>query len=341
MEHNESKQMHILALLKKFPHPQKRYNWLAGAEIYLLRVLQALQADGHRVEVYVNDARPPAVVEGIPTFGKQLPGDTIACADILLTQAHYECTQWAMEVAAEFHKPLAHCIHAEFSIEDFKIDRSAALFVFNSQWVERASRGRRQPSIPWTVCRPPVPREYYRTATPLPGRTHIGFVNPNPIKGGDILYHTAQAMPEFPFLVMTGAYGEQERQLSQLPNVEILLPSANMKEDFYARIRVLFMPSKVETWGMVATEALMSGIPVVATGTEGLRENLGYAGYFVEPARRENLNYWIQPLTELMCSDEYWALWNEKAWVRGLELNPDFDLKNLIAQLHHITENWT
>lgn len=122
--------MRILVLLKKFPHPQKRYNWLAGAEIYLLRVLQAIQADGHRVEVYVNDSRPPAVVEGIPTFGKMLPGDTIRRADVLLTQAHYECTEWAMDVAAEFHKPLVHCIHAEFSIEDFKIDRMAAhLFV--------------------------------------------------------------------------------------------------------------------------------------------------------------------------------------------------------------------
>jgi glycosyltransferase involved in cell wall biosynthesis len=42
------------------------------------------------------------------------------------------------------------------------------------------------------------------------------------------------------------------------------------------------MPSNYETYGMVAREAGVSGIPVICTPTDGLKENLGEAGIYVD-----------------------------------------------------------
>ena len=43
----------------------------------------------------------------------------------------------------------------------------------------------------------------------------------------------------------------------------------------YARADLLVLPSHAETYGMVVTEALARGIPVLATGVGGVAEALG------------------------------------------------------------------
>ncbi len=48
-------------------------------------------------------------------------------------------------------------------------------------------------------------------------------------------------------------------------------------EEVYATSDLLVLPSRLETYGMVATEALAHGIPVVATDVGGVREALGEA----------------------------------------------------------------
>jgi hypothetical protein len=42
------------------------------------------------------------------------------------------------------------------------------------------------------------------------------------------------------------------------------------------------MPSHYESWGMVASEAMASGIPVICSDTPGLRENCGDAAIYAE-----------------------------------------------------------
>jgi glycosyltransferase involved in cell wall biosynthesis len=48
--------------------------------------------------------------------------------------------------------------------------------------------------------------------------------------------------------------------------------------DRYERTDLLVLPSRAETYGMVVTEALARGIPVLATNTGGLPEALGGDG---------------------------------------------------------------
>jgi glycosyltransferase involved in cell wall biosynthesis len=69
-------------------------------------------------------------------------------------------------------------------------------------------------------------------------------------------------------------------------------------EGAYAAADLLVLPSHVETYGMVVTEGLAHGLPVVATAVGGLPEALGHApdgtddgrpGLLVPPGRPEEL----------------------------------------------------
>lgn len=54
-------------------------------------------------------------------------------------------------------------------------------------------------------------------------------------------------------------------------------------EDAYAEADVMVLPSRAETYGMVVTEALARGLPVVATEVGGIKEALGTGGDSNEP----------------------------------------------------------
>lgn len=75
----------------------------------------------------------------------------------------------------------------------------------------------------------------------------------------------------------------------------------------YAAADLLLLPSRGETYGMVVTEALARGIPVLATATKGLPEALGRApdgslpGMLVEPASPSAL---AQALRRWLCDAE-------------------------------------
>ena len=101
-------------------------------------------------------------------------------------------------------------------------------------------------------------------------------------KGGETFWAVAARMPKTKFLGVSGAYGMQHE--GSLPNVEVVehVRSSVIREEVYARTRVLIVPSNYESWGRVASEAIACGIPVVAAKTPGLIENLGDAGIFVD-----------------------------------------------------------
>ncbi len=51
----------------------------------------------------------------------------------------------------------------------------------------------------------------------------------------------------------------------------------------YAAADLLVLASRAETYGMVVTEALARGVPVLATDVGGVREALGHGGLLVPP----------------------------------------------------------
>jgi glycosyltransferase involved in cell wall biosynthesis len=200
------------------------------------------------------------------------------------------------------------------------------LAVANSHWMDghlaraRAARGVRQPRT--IVVRPTVDRATYATE---PGdrvtlvnlrMRSAGDVGRDALtKGGEVFWACARRMPNMKFLGVTGAYGEQAP--GDLPNVELLdhVPNPAMRDLVYARTRVLLMPSSYESWGRVATEATAAGIPVIASPTPGLMENLGEAGIFVDP---DDVDGYVRALRTLAMPGPYAAA-RKRALARAAE----------------------
>ncbi|HJR06705.1 MAG TPA: amino acid adenylation domain-containing protein, partial [Pyrinomonadaceae bacterium] len=132
-----------------------------------------------------------------------------------------------------------------------------------------------------------------------------GFVtmaNPCAIKGISIFTALARALPEVEFAgVLTwGAVEEDRLALERLPNVRLLEPSQDM-ERVLAHTNVLVMPSLwEESFGLTAVEAMLRGIPVLASDIGGLREAMLGMDFLlpVRPIERfgERLNENMLPL---------------------------------------------
>ena len=131
------------------------------------------------------------------------------------------------------------------------------------------------------------------------------MVNLTVSKGCEVFYELARRRRGDRFLGVLGAYGHQI--IRQIPNVGIQQHTGNMRDDVYARTRVLLMPSDYESWGRVAVEAMCSGIPVIAHPTDGLRESLGDAGIFCD---RDDVDAWQRELERLDDPREYAAASN-------------------------------
>jgi len=54
---------------------------------------------------------------------------------------------------------------------------------------------------------------------------------------------------------------------------------------YYASSDIVVVPSLQESWGLIATEAMASGRPVIASSVGGLREQVvdGFNGFLVPP----------------------------------------------------------
>ena len=128
-------------------------------------------------------------------------------------------------------------------------------------------------------------------------------------------------------------------------NLELIDNSPNMLP-VYARTRILLCPSKYESWGMCATEAMCNGIPVVYHPTFGLCENVGSAGIQVPDQNPDfgtpedelmggesdgldpvaNVHVWVNAIKKLDNNIVY-ANYSRKSRKRAMELDPENELQ--------------
>lgn len=151
------------------------------------------------------------------------------------------------------------------------------------------------------------------------GTGAITMINPCEIKGVAVFQALAHAFPEIPFAAVPtwGANAEQIAELRALPNMRLLKPSDDVGE-VLCQARMLVAPSMwPETFGLVVPEAMLRGIPVLASDHCGLREaKLGVDYLFpIQPAIWDEPNWhcpeqdptpWIQVVQRLLTdSEEY------------------------------------
>ena len=311
--------MRVVAHVPNYP-PLSR----VGAWVATHAFLADLAHHGHHVDVFTTYGRGPSYVLDDVNVG---PGTNpvaletaIALADVVVT--HAGGIDAGPTLAHRWHKP--HVVMAHGRIADPTVLAGANLVVFNSANLA-ASSNHPGPSV---VCHPPVIAARYATT---PGQ-HVTLVNLSEPKGGELFWRLARCSTRR-FLAVKGGYGIQ--YLDELANVETIANTPNMRDDVYARTRILLMPSEAETWGMTAIEAAASGIPTIAHPTAGLIESLGDAGVFVD---RANGAGWLTEIERLHDPTE-WAVASAATLARSAALNPTGDLDRFRHRIEQMGES--
>jgi len=109
------------------------------------------------------------------------------------------------------------------------------------------------------------------------------MINPCAVKGISIFLDAAARLPHLRFGAAPGwgTTAADRRALAALPNVEILANREGI-DDLLRPARVLLMPSLwFEGFGLIVMEAMLRGIPVVASDAGGLTEAKQGTGYLI------------------------------------------------------------
>lgn len=183
-----------------------------------------------------------------------------------------------------------------------------------------------------------IPQRYATTAT----RRAVVHVNPFPQKGIDITLELARRRPDIPFVIVESwTINQAIREQYQAPakalrNVTWRKMVRDMRE-IYALARVVIAPSRArEAWGRVATEAQLSGIPVLASRRGGLPEAVGPGGLLVDADAP--LDEWEQALSALWDDADRYRQLSEAARVHSqrYEIQPEALLASLEAEIRKV-----
>jgi glycosyltransferase involved in cell wall biosynthesis len=246
----------------------------AGSEITTHALNKYLVAAGYKVSVFVRDYKVPEYEgvdiyklsdkpENLPEYAREIfeSANAIGCQNF----NGYDGLVWA----EHFNKPIIFFLHIEFE----KIDMLQQKFkvpvhiVYNSLTQKEAL-----PTIHnCCIVKPHIDYKHFREFKKERPQ-FITLLNCNKNKGGNTLIKLATMMPEHQFMGVQGAYQKQVR--GNLANLHYM----GIQEDpriIYAKSSAIIMPSKAESWGRVALEAMAMGVPVIVGDTPGLREATG------------------------------------------------------------------
>jgi glycosyltransferase involved in cell wall biosynthesis len=189
-------------------------------------------------------------------------------------------------------KSIAVVFHLHnFGYNDRRAFADASAVIFPSEYSRRyhaRTLGLEGPVIP-----DPIPLERVVAENPEP--KYVTFINPQPAKGLTVFARIAmelnQRRPDIPFLVVEGrgtseALARLPVDLSGLSNLNRMATTPDPR-DFYRVSRAVLVPSLWrESLGRVPMEAMVNGIPVLASDRGALPETLGDAGFvFTIPER--------------------------------------------------------
>lgn len=141
----------------------------------------------------------------------------------------------------------------------------------------------------------------------------ITLVNANQNKGVSQFLEIARRMPDRKFLGVLPYYGEL-----RVPDAPANVEWVGFNDDIrfvLKRTRILLMPSYYESFGRIAVESMLNGIPVLYSkpnsnskypggSTEGVQEWIGSAGIACD---REKIDEWVGEIVALDDGETYTA----------------------------------
>jgi glycosyltransferase involved in cell wall biosynthesis len=199
-----------------------------------------------------------------------------------------------------------------------KLEQKRQFAVFNSESLVESFTDATK--VKYHILRPPVDwREYeVKELNPI----YVTLSNLNENKGGQILIDIAKVTPEVQFLGVRGSYWSQIED-STVTNITYIDNTPKIK-DVYAQTKILIMPSKEETWGRTAVEAMSSGIPVIAHPTPGLKECCKDAALFVD---RNDIKEWSRLISRLCNDKSFYDEFSNRGKIRAKQLEPTHELE--------------
>lgn len=303
----------------------------AGGELMLHGLLSALAKVGHDVTALITDTgRPNTVIDGVKVMYAVRPDIGLSTVDYDVAVSHFQNGPHALKHARVKHKPLIYVVHNDMpqTINMLTKLQPTDLAVFNTHWIQRKCN----PRSSKVVVHPPIDRKAMKTKQK---GEYVTLVNLTQPKGVDIFFRLADLMPEVQFLGVKGGYWKERQSKVTRPNVTIIENTPNMRDDVYAKSKVVLMPSTYETFGMVAAEAIVSGIPVVCTPTAGLKENLGDAGIYL-PRGYGDIYAWKQQIEKLLYDNEYYEDVSEKCLEQSKKINTATELKEFVKAVESL-----
>jgi glycosyltransferase involved in cell wall biosynthesis len=224
---------------------------MAGAEKYLHEIAKYLIAHGHKVTASSDDAGE-YIYDGVGVVSnKNGIEENYVWADAVITHLNYAGT--AIALGARFNKPIFHLLHNNDPASELFDAPANNFIIYNSNNL----RTELMLSLPSIVARPPIDAAYWKNDTDHYYSEYITLVN------------------------VCRGYNDQIIQNNRHRNIQFLPQQPDMRMVYYGT-RIVIMPSVYESWGMVASEAMAGGIPVICSDTPGLRENCGDAAIYCE-----------------------------------------------------------
>lgn len=294
----------------------------AGAEWTIQDTFAWLARRKHGCRIVSTNGYTQAMVDGVRVYCRPSEDEVAQHfeeCDVMLTQLG--ATAYAQVLALRHQTPLVQYVHSAHQIDDLGVMPScSALVVFNAQHVADACDWWPGASM---VLHPAVDAERVRVEKPGACTTLVNLSN---AKGGATLWRLAQALEQVPFLGVQGAYDHQaitprglalhselESETGLPANLQVLGALRDIRSAL-AFTRTLLVLSHTETYGRIAAEAAVSGIPTICVDTPGLRECLGDAAQYVERDDARGL--------ERLIRESYtpaWAEWNSSAMWQATE----------------------
>lgn len=330
-----------------------------GAEYSAHEVLRWLVGAGHRVHVYSGPrpgmgraVRPGSITRSLRRWGVPFASTAEAtcyetdCVPVCMGMTETSTLPSALLERLRSFKPtvvLTQCEGAE-EVAQFCVGqripvvvmiRSVAEIPQPGDWSRAAhfvtvsnymrQRLLSEAGLAATVLPPPISKDRVLVQSgTAESATHITLVNPIPRKGGELLLSLASRSTERRFMAVEGWYwpvGYRAR-LRTMPNI-LAVPRMRAMSEVFRRTRILLMPSdQTEAFGRVAVEAMLNGIPVLATPGAGIREATQGAAVYVSSSDVDAAPEWESAL-RLLDDDASYRLWSQRGLNAGRQCLPE------------------
>jgi len=298
--------------------------WNAGSEVCAHTVNRFLAKKGHEAWVGA-PGYPYKIFEGVHLFNS----DDREFLDKLMRNAHsigtHSYRDRCLKLSDTYGTAFIDWFHggtytANARKDDTRYKDSRYWAVFNSVSLMQAHN--KVPEEKYHILRPAVDWREYEIPENAHQRKFITLSNLNENKGGQILIEIAKAMPEFEFLGVRGSYWVQIEDPT-VKNITYIDNTPKIK-DVYSLTKILIMPSKDETWGRTAVEAMSSGIPVIVGHTPGLKECCEGAALIAD---RSNTEEWVRLIRRLCTDQTFYDEYSNRGRARAKQLEPTHDME--------------